>query len=197
MASSGLTLFQDGNFRIGLGDSNRDGKLDFDFGLRGDAFGNGPWGGGRQGVELGINTARGGYFGADQASWGPGGSQLSYGRVFADGGHESGAASRDGWGNWGSSYSNSSPNGYFAGNMGGNVYSGNYYGNQVASNGWGYASDSVAGNAWTGTRFGSHTRGAGGDGTGWNSYNPGYVPNFGRPVYHGGGCGCAGRFLGY
>lgn len=193
MATSGLTLFQDGNFRVGIGDANRDGKLDFDFGLRGEAFGNGPWGGAHQGVELGINTARGGYLGADQSTWNGFGSQSSHGRVFGDGGFENGSAARDVFGNWGGSYSNSSPNGFYAGNAGGNAYNGNYYGNQVAANGWGVASDSVAGNTWTGSQVGSHSR----NGVSWGSYNPGYVPNYGAPAYHGGGCGCAGRFLGY
>lgn len=198
MASGGITLFNDGLFRIGIGDSNGDGKLDFDFGLRAQQWGNSPWGGGSQGVELGLNTARGVYAGADQSSWNAFGSQSNYGRVFANGGHESGHASRDVFGNWGSGYSNSGAHGYYGNNAGGNVFTGNYYGNQVASNGWGYATDSVAGNSWTGTQVGHHTRGNHwGGGTSWGSYNPGYLPPFGQATYHGGGCGCAGRFLGY
>lgn len=197
MASSGITLFNDGAFRIGIGDANRDGKLDFDFGIRGQQWGNSPWGGGSQGVELGVNTARGAYVGADQSSWNAYGSQSSYGRVFADGGFENGAAGRDVFGNYAGSYQNSGPNGYYAGNAGGNVYTGQYYGNQVASNGWGYAADSVAGNAWTGQQAGVHTRANAWGGGSWQSYNPGYVPNFGHQHYHAGGCGCAGRFLGY
>lgn len=193
MASGGFTIFRDGNFRVGLGDANRDGKLDFDFGLRGDAFGNSPWGGGRQGFELGINTARGGYLGADQSSWNGFGSQSSFGRAFTDGGFEAGSAGRDAFGNWGGNYANSSPNGYYANNSGGNVFTGNYYGNQVEANGWGYASDSVAGNAWTGAQVGSHSR----NGASWGSYSPGFVPNYGAPAYQRCGCGCAGRFLGY
>lgn len=197
MASSGITLFNDGAFRIGIGDANRDGKLDFDFGLRGQAWGNGPWGGASQGFELGVNTSRGGYVGADQSSWNAYGSQSSYGRVFADGGQESGAFGRDVFGNWGGGYSNTGPNGYYAGNAGGNVFTGNYYGNQVASNGWGYASDSVAGNAWSGAQVGSHARAGWGGSAAWNSYNPGFVPGYGQGHYQGGGCGCAARFLGY
>ena len=198
MAGSGITLFNDGNFRIGIGDSNHDGKLDFDFGVRGQQWGNSPWGGGSQGFEVGVNTARGGYVGADQSSWSGYGAQSSYGRVFADGGFENGSSGRDAFGNWGGSYQNSSPNGYYAGNAGGNVYSGNYYGNQVASNGWGYASDSVAGNSWNGAQVGQHSRGnAWGGGVSWGSYNPGFVPQYGGQHYHGGGCGCAGRFMGY
>jgi len=198
VASSGINLFNDGNFRIGIGDANRDGKLDLDFGIRGQQWGNSPWGGGSQGFEVGVNTQRGGYVGADQSSWNGYGSQSSYGRVFADGGFENGSAGGDVFGNWGASHTNSGPNGYYAGNAGGNVYSGQYYGNQVASNGWGYGSDSVAGNSWTGAQVGSHSRGNHyGGGASWNSYNPGFVPNYGGGHYHGGGCGCASRFLGY
>lgn len=194
---AGITLFNDGNFRIGLGDSNHDGKLDFDFGLRSQQWGNSPWGGASQGVELGINTARGGYLGADSSSWNNWGSQSSGGRIFADGGYEVGSSSRDVFGNWATGGTNVGPNGFYSGNAGGNVFSGNYYGNQVASNGWGYAQDSVAGNTWTGSQVGSHTRANAWGGGSWTSYNPGFVPPWGQVSYHQGGCGCAGRFLGY
>lgn len=198
MASGGITLFNDGLFRLGIGDANRDGKIDLDFGLRGQQWGNSPWGGGSQGFEVGINTARGGYVGADQSSWNHYGSQSSYGRVFGDGGHEAGHGHQDVFGNWGGGYSNSNNYGYHASNAGGNVYSGQYYGNRVDANGWGYASDSVAGNAWTGQQMGHHSRGDNwGGGVSWGSYNPGFVPNYGHGHYQGGGCGCAGRFLGY
>lgn len=198
MAGS-FPIFRDPNsgFQIGIGDSNGDGKFDFDFGLRSGSYGNGPFGGGGAGVELGINTARGGYIGADQSSWGPYGVQGSSGRIFADGGHQAGSYSRDVFGNYNQGYSVSSPQGYHASNGGGNIYSGNYYGNQVGANGWGSYSDSVVGNTWTGAQMGSHSRGNAYGGGSWNSYNPGYVPSFGAQIFHGGGCGCAGRFLGY
>ncbi len=153
MAGGGLTLFNDGNFRIGLSDPNHDGRIGFDFGLRSQQWGNSPWGGGSQGFELGVNTNRGAYVGADQSSWNAYGSQSSYGRVFGDGGYDAGGSSRDVFGNWGASQTSAGPSGYYAGNAGGNVYSGDYYGNQVSANRWGYGSDSVVGNNWTGAQI--------------------------------------------
>src|SRR5688572_11231855 len=127
MAASGITLFNNGQFRIGIGDANGDGRPDLDFGLRGQQWGNSPYGGGHQGAEIGLNTQRGVYAGGDYSSYNAYGSQSGFGRVFADGGYEGGQSGRDVFGNYGGSYTNASPNGYYQGNAGGNVYSGNYY----------------------------------------------------------------------
>ncbi|MEW6283456.1 MAG: hypothetical protein AB1758_32905, partial [Candidatus Eremiobacterota bacterium] len=106
MAGGGITLFNDGLFRFGLGDANGDGKLDFDFGLRSQSFGGGPYGWGHQGAEIGLNTGRGVYLGGDYSSQTPWGSQAGFGRVFGDGGIESGYRANDAFGNWNSGYTN-------------------------------------------------------------------------------------------
>ena len=49
-------IFSHNGFSIGIGDSNRDGKLDFDFGLRHQSYGSSPWGYGSSGAEIGFNT---------------------------------------------------------------------------------------------------------------------------------------------
>lgn len=198
MAGGGLTIFNDGQFRIGLGDSNGDGRLDFDFGLRGQQFGGGPYGWGHQGAEVGLNTARGVYLGGDYSQHSPFGSQAGYGRVFAGGGFETGQVGQDVFGNYGSTYTNAGPHGYYNRNNGGNLYTGNYYGNQTAVNGWGWQQDSVMGNTWTGAQVGQGSWGnVAGQGGGYSYATPGFVPPFGVAHYHSSGCGCAGRFLGF
>ncbi|GMU53657.1 MAG: hypothetical protein AMXMBFR33_28030 [Candidatus Xenobia bacterium] len=194
MAGGGFTIFNDGNFRIGLGDANRDGKLDFDFGLRSQQYGGGPFGWGHQGAEIGLNTQRGVYAGADYSNNNMFGSQAGYGRFFGDG-VETGHASRDFFGNYNQTYTNTGNHGYTNANAGGNFYTGNYYANQTDMNYWGFRQDAVMGNTWSGAQIGQHSAGNAWGQTSWGTYNPGFVPSYGGNFYQGSGCGCAARFM--
>ena len=186
-------IFSQNGFTIGIGDSNRDGKLDFDFGLRSEAYGNGPFGFGHSGAEIGFNTQRGLYAGGDYSNHNIFGSSGGGGRVFSDGGFESGGWSNDVFGNYNQNYQNVSPFGYQSSNVGGNVYNGNYYGNQSFGNPWEAGNSSWAGNTWTGAHIGSGSYGNvfGGGGSYAN-----VVPGYGMGYYNNSGCGCAGRFFG-
>lgn len=189
-------IFSSNGFSIGIGDANRDGKLDFDFGLRSDSYGNSPFGFGHSGAEIGFNTSRGLYAGGDYSNSNIFGSSGGGGRVFSDGGFESGSWANDVFGNYGSSYQNASPFGYESMNQGGNVFNGNYYGNQSFNNGWEAGASSWGGNAWNGANYsmGSYGNVFGGGGS-WGVANPPFVPSWGGGYYGGAGCGCASNFL--
>lgn len=195
MAGGGLTIFNDGNFRIGLGDANNDGKLDFDFGLRSQSFGASPWGYASQGAELGLNTQRGAYLGTDYAAGNAFGQQSGYARFFGDG-TQSGAQGSDIFGNYYGTHTNTGAHGYYNANQAGNVYTGNYAANQTSANWFGFSQDAVAGNAWTGQQVGQHSFFGPGGGGSYTSFNPGFVPTYAGSFYQGSGCGCAHRFFG-
>lgn len=195
MAGGGFTIFNNGQFRIGLGDANQDGKLDFDFGLRSQAWGASPWGYGSQGAEIGLNTQRGAYLGADYAQGNGWGQSSGYARVFGDG-VQAGNQGSDVFGNYYGSYTNSGANGYYNANQAGNFYTGNYMANQTASNYWGFSQDQVAGNTWTGQQYGQHFRANQWGATQFGTFNPGFVPTYAGNFYQGSGCGCAARFFG-
>ncbi len=195
MAEGGLTIFNNGQFRIGLGDANHDGKLDFDFGLRAQNYGASPWGVGQQGVELGLNTQRGAYLGTDYAQANVMGQSSGYTRFFGDG-FQSGQQGSDVFGNYSSSYANTGWNGTYTANQGGNFYTGNYAANQTASNFFGFSQDSVVGNTWTGAQVGQHMRAGSWGATQFGTFNPGFVPSYAGSFYQGSGCGCAARFFG-
>ncbi len=195
MAGGGLTIFNDGLFRVGLGDSNHDGKLDFDFGLRSQSYGAGPWGNSSQGAEIGLNTDRGLYLGADRASGNGWGQQSGYARVFGDG-IQAGAQGSDVFGNYHGSYLNTGEHGYYNSNQTGNYWTGNYMANQTASNEFGFSQDQVVGNTWTGQQMGQHTRANAWGGTQFGTFNPGFVPPYAANYYQTSGCACAGRFFG-
>lgn len=195
MAEGGFTIFNNGQFRIGLGDANHDGKLDFDFGLRSQAFGASPFGWGTQGAEIGLNTDRGAYLGMDQASGNGWGQQSSYARFFGDG-MQAGSQSSDVFGNYTGSYTNTGMNGFYNANQAGNLYTGNYMANQTASNFFGFSQDAVMGNTWSGAQVGQHTRANGWGATSFGTFNPGFVPLYAGNYYQSAGCGCAARFFG-
>lgn len=198
MAGSFPIFAQDG-FRIGIGDANRDGRLDFDFGVRADQWGGGPHGWGRNGAEIGFNTDRGAYFGTDYERHNGWGSEAGYGRVFGDGGYQAGHAGSDAWGNYHAGETNASPWGYHNSEVGGNTWSGNYYGSRTDANGWGAHQDTWGGNTWTGGGYNTHQYG---DVFGNNSSygrswpgTPPFVPPHGGGRYGGGGCGCVSQFM--
>jgi hypothetical protein len=193
-----IPIFQQDGFRIGIGDSNRDGKLDFDFGLRSETWGNSPWGSGHSGAEIGFNTDRGVYAGGDYSSHNQWGSHGGGGRVFADGGYESGNWSNDVFGNHHANYQNQSPFHFESASRGGNVYNGNYYGHQTNSNHFETAHSNWGGNSWTGEHASNHQYGnVFGGGGGFSTYSPPMVPQWGGGHYGGNGCGCAGGFFGW
>src|SRR5687768_2961067 len=121
-------IFSHNGFSIGIGDSNRDGKLDFDFGLRHQSYGSSPWGYGSSGAEIGFNTQRGAYVGGNYNNSNIFGSNGAAGRVYGDGGVSSANWSNDVFGNYRNSHYSNSPRHYDYGSNGGNVYSGNYWG---------------------------------------------------------------------
>lgn len=188
-----IPLFQQDGFSIGIGDSNRDGKLDFDFGLRSESWGSGPFGFGHGGAEIGFNTARGVYAGGDYSNHNMWGSSGGGGRIFGDGGFESGTWSNDVFGNYGNTYQNSSPFGYESNYNGGNVFSGNYFGGNSWGNGWEAGNNAWSGNAWTGGHFqtGNYGNVFGGGG----SYASARVPGFAGGWFGGAGGYSAGGFL--
>jgi hypothetical protein len=193
-----IPLFQQDGFRIGIGDANRDGKLDFDFGLRSDTWGNSPFGFGRSGAEIGFNTDRGVYAGGDYSNHNAWGSSGGGGRIFGDGGYESGNWSNDVFGNYNQGYQNSSPYGFESSNMGGNVYNGNYYGQQTNANGWGASHSNWGGNSWTGAHASNHQYGnVFGGGGQFSTYSPPQVPHWGGGHHQSCGCRCAGGFFGW
>ena len=118
-------------FKIGLGDANRDGKIDFDFGLRSQSWGASPWGVSTGGAEIGFNTARGVYAGGDYSNSNMWGSSGGGARVFSDGGYESGHWANDVFGNYQGSHQAAGPGYYRGATAGGNVWNGNYHGSNV------------------------------------------------------------------
>jgi hypothetical protein len=195
MAMINLPIGNDG-FQIGIGDSNRDGKIDFDFGLRSESWGGGPFGFGHSGAEIGFNTQRGVYAGGDYSNHNAFGSQGGGGRVFADGGFEGGSWSNDVFGNHNQNYANVGPGYAQSSSHGGNVYNGNYYGHQSFANPWEAGNTSYAGNSWNGANMTSSNYGnVFGQGGSFNSFTPPFVPSFGGGHYHGCGCGCASQFM--
>ena len=185
-------------FMLGIGDSNRDGKLDFDFGLRSQSYGNGPFGGGHAGGEIGFNTQRGLYLGGDVSSHNRWGASGAGGRVFSDGGFQSGQWSNDVFGNYQNSQQAGGPGWYSGGGNAGNVYSGNYSGYQTDSNYFGRSNSNWAGNSWSGANISNHSYSNvfGGHG-GYSVGTPPFVPSYGGGHHHGCGCGSAGRFMGW
>ncbi len=193
-----IPIFQQDGFRIGIGDSNNDGKLDFDFGLRSESWGNGPFGFGHGGAEIGFNTQRGVYAGGDYSNHNMWGSQGGGARVFADGGYEAGNWSNDVFGNYHRGYENSSPFSFNSASAGGNVYNGNYYGQQTHVNPFESAHSNWGGNAWTGAHASNHSYGnIFGQGGSFSTYNPPMIPGWGGGHYQASGCGGAGGFLGW
>lgn len=191
-----IPLFSRNGFSIGIGDANGDGKLDFDFGLRSEAYGNGPFGWGHSGAEIGFNTSRGVYAGGDYSNHNMWGSSGAAGRVFGDGGYQSNNWSNDVFGNYGNSYESAGRFHYQSANNGGNVYTGNYHGNQYSSNPWAAGGSNWAGNTWNGAHYesGSYGNVFGGGGS-YSIANPPYVSGWGGGYYHGCGCGAARNFL--
>ncbi|MBI3928190.1 MAG: hypothetical protein HY319_21785 [Armatimonadetes bacterium] len=194
-----IPIFQQDGFRIGIGDSNGDGRIDWDFGLRHDQYGSSPWGYHRRGGEVGINSQRGVYVGGDYQDDTAWGSRGGGARVFGDGGYQAGNWSNDVFGNYNRGYANSSPWGYQGGNDGGNVYTGDYYGNRQYGNGWGNGSDAWAGNRWNGAQTSTHYRGdVWGNEASWGSFRtPPFVPSHGGGYYGGCGCQSVGRFMAF
>lgn len=184
-----IPIFQQDGFRIGIGDSNNDGRLDFDFGLRSETWGNSPWGSGHNGFEIGLNTDRGVYAGGDYSRHNGWGSHGGGGRVFADGGYETNSWSGDVFGNHHQSYESAGPWHYRSQSHGGNVYSGNYGGHDVSSNWFGTSSHNYAGNSWTGAQVGNYSNSNVFGGHQYGSYaTPPFVPPHGGGHY--GRCGC-------
>lgn len=193
---STIPLFSQDGFTIGIGDSNRDGKLDFDFGLRSESYGSGPFGFGHSGAEIGFNTARGVYAGGDYSNHNAWGSSGGGGRVFGDGGYESGNWSSDVFGNYNQNYQNAGPFYSHSSSNGGNVYSGNYYGHQANSNAFETGYSGWNGNTWTGAQNSQHSyANIFGQGGSISTHHPGFVPSYGGGHYHGCGCGCVSRFM--
>jgi len=195
MAMINLPIGNDG-FQIGIGDSNRDGRIDFDFGIRSQAYGSSPFGFGTAGAEIGFNTQRGLYAGGDYSNHNAFGSSGGGGRVFADGGFEAGSWSNDVFGNYGRSYANAGPGYAHSSVGGGNVYNGNYFGQQTDSNYFGTAQSSWGGNTWNGS-FQANQAYANIFGQGGSvSYGtPPFVPSFGGGHYQSSGCNCARQFM--
>ena len=193
-----IPIFQQDGFRIGIGDSNRDGKLDFDFGLRSETWGNSPFGFGHSGAEIGFNTDRGLYAGGDYSNHNAWGSSGGGGRIFGDGGYETGNWSNDVFGNHHVGYENSSPFHFESASRGGNVFNGNYYGHQTNANGFGAAHSDWGGNSWTGAHASNHQYGNifGGGGQ-FSTFTPPFVPGHGCGHYNSCGCRCAGGFFGW
>lgn len=183
-------------FKIGLGDANRDGKIDFDFGLRAESWGGGPFGYSQGGAEIGFNTARGVYAGGDQSFHGAFGSSGGGARVFSDGGYESGHWSNDVFGNYHGHHEASMPGRFSSGTNGGNVFNGNYYGQNTEVNPLYASGNQWAGNSWTGAHVGSggYADIFGGR-SGYSVATPPFVPPFGGGHYNSCGCGCASSFL--
>ena len=127
-------IFSHNGFSIGIGDSNRDGKLDFDFGFRHQSYGSSPWGFGSSGGEIGINTQRGVYLGGNYNNSNMWGSSGAAGRVYGDGGVSSASWGNDVFGNYRNNHYSTSPNHYDHGSNGGKVTSGNYWGTHSAGN---------------------------------------------------------------
>jgi hypothetical protein len=193
-----IPIFSHNGFSIGIGDSNRDGKLDFDFGLRHQSYGSSPWGFGSSGAEIGFNTQRGVYVGGNYSNSNVFGSYGAAGRVYGDGGASSASWSNDVFGNYRNSHQNYGPFHYDAGYNGGNVYSGNYWGGHTASNMWGSANSNYAGNTWSGAHVGNHSYsniwGGGGQ---YSTFNPGFVPNYGYGHYNRCGCNSVAAYMGF
>ena len=188
-----IPLFSQDGFSIGIGDANRDGKLDFDFGLRSETYGNGPFGFGHSGAEIGFNTARGVYAGGDYSNHNMWGSSGGGGRIFGDGGHETGSWGRDIFGNHGSSYQNAGPFHFESSRNGGNFYTGDYHGSRTFSNPFEMGNSAWAGNTWSGGHFetGNYGNIFGGGG----SYSSMRVPGFAGGWFGGSGGYSSGMFL--
>lgn len=190
-------IFSHNGFSIGIGDSNRDGKLDFDFGFRHQSYGSSPWGFGSSGGEIGINTQRGVYLGGNYNNSNMWGSSGAAGRVYGDGGVSSASWGNDVFGNYRNSHYSTSPNHYDHGSNGGNLYSGNYWGTHSAANQWGYSNSSQAGNAWTGAHAGNYNYGnIWGGGGNFSTFNPGFSA-YGYRQYDGCGCNSVRGFMGF
>lgn len=191
-------IFSQNGFTIGIGDSNRDGKLDFDFGLRSEAFGNGPFGYGSQGAEIGFNTQRGVYAGADYSNFNAFGAHGGGGRVYSDGGFQSGSWSNDIFGNYHRNYENAGPFHYEGSQVGGNFRNGNYYGHHAQANPFEASQSSWAGNSWNGAHVGHHSYGnIFGQGCSSSNFTPPFVPSYGGHHYRGCGCGSVAGFMGW
>lgn len=195
---STIPIFQQDGFRIGIGDSNNDGKLDFDFGIRSETYGNSPWGSGHSGFEIGLNTDRGAYVGGDYSNHNMWGSSGGGGRVFADGGHQSGNWSNDIFGNHHQNYESAGPFHYTNSSHGGNFYNGNYYGHRTDANPFEMAHSNYGGNHWTGAHQSNHSYGnIFGQGGSFSVGTPPFVPSYGHGHHMGCGCCCAGQFMGW
>ena len=174
MAATFYIPGRDGNagFTIGVGDTNRDGKLDFDFGVRAyNGYGNG-YSGAYNSSEIGFNTARGTYVAGESGSYTPWSQQSQNYRA-------------DSWGTQGSqTYSD------VAGNYTNNRYArdvfGGYYEGNTTANSWSYQNQDRSGNVYGGPEFRSgqyaDVFGRGG------SYNN-VVPQWGQQQF----CCCGGR----
>lgn len=193
-----LPIFSHNGFSIGIGDANRDGKLDFDFGLRAESYGNGPFGFGHNGAEIGFNTQRGVYAGGDYSNHNMFGSQGGGGRVFGDGGYESGNWSNDVFGNHHRSYENAGPFHFESASRGGNVYNGNYYGHQTNVNPFEAGHSNWGGNTWSGAHSSNHSYGnVFGQYGQMSMQTPPFVPNYGGGHYQSCGCSCVGSYMGW
>ena len=183
-------------FKIGLGDANRDGKIDFDFGLRSQSWGASPWGVSTGGAEIGFNTARGVYAGGDYSNSNMWGSSGGGARVFSDGGYESGHWANDVFGNYQGSHQAAGPGYYRGATAGGNVWNGNYHGSNVNVDPFSASSNQWAGNSWTGAHVGTgQYADVFGGRNAYATATPPFVPNYGAGYYNSCGCGCAGNFL--
>jgi hypothetical protein len=187
-------IFSHNGFSIGIGDSNRDGKLDFDFGLRHQSYGSSPWGFGSSGAEIGFNTQRGAYVGGGYQNSNAWGSSGAGGRVYGDGGVSTGSYSNDVFGNYRNSHFSNSPYHYDAGSNGGNVYSGNYWGTHSAGNAWGHSNQNYAGNSWSGAHMSNNSYGNIWGGGSYSTYTP---PTYGNRHYHSCGCNSVAAYMGF
>lgn len=193
-ATMSIPIFHDpqSGFTFGLGDSNQDGRIDFDFGIRNQSYHNGPWGSGHSGAEIGFNTDRGLYLGGDTSNHNFWGSSGGGGRVFQDGGIQSGHWSNDVFGNYHSGGVNTGPGWANTHSNGGNWVTGDYHGHQSHSNPIYSTRSDWAGNRWTGAQVGTHSYGDifGGHHHGGHIRlgTPPFVPHHGHGHY--GGCGC-------
>lgn len=191
-------IFSQNGFTIGIGDSNRDGKLDFDFGLRHDAFGSSPFGFGHGGAEIGFNTQRGLYAGADSSYSNMFGSGGSGGRIYSDGGVAGYNYNNDVFGNYNSSHINTGPFHYDSGANGGNVFSGNYWGTHTSANPWEMSNSNWGGNTWTGAHGANHNySNVFGGGYSTSYATPPFVPSFGHGHYMGAGGYSVSAFMGF
>lgn len=158
--------------RIGIGDYDHNGKIDFDFGLQGfNAWGNGA-SGGYNSTEIGYGTARGAYIENSNGSYTPWARQDNHWGADSWGSHGS-STYQDVFGNY--------ENHRYANDVFGN-YS---YGDTHATP-WSFSDRNASGNSY----WGNHQEsGRYADAFGnWGSYNvPGCVPNYGCRDYCCGG----------